>query len=159
MDVKLRLAGKADIPFLLALRAITMNGHLLRMGLPVDQDSHLERLMYKFDSAHIAYAGEQPVGLLKHCAGARVHEIIQIQVVPGWQNRGIGATLVGHVVEEASKSSKAVVLSVLKSNPAKALYSRLGFRITSESEHEYTMKLDTSSKRTVIYHLRKGRYG
>lgn len=40
---------------------------------------------------------------------------------------------------EADRSDKPVRLRVLKVNPARRLYQRLGFRIVDEDETHYTM--------------------
>ena len=39
-----------------------------------------------------------------------------------------------------NKQGKNIELTVLKDNPAKNLYERLGFIITGEDEHEYFMQ-------------------
>lgn len=45
------------------------------------------------------------------------------------------------VLREAGQAGVAVELSVLKVNPARRLYERLGFVQVSEGEHSYLMRL------------------
>jgi ribosomal protein S18 acetylase RimI-like enzyme len=44
------------------------------------------------------------------------------------------------VLDEARRSGKPVALQVLKVNPARRLYERLGFSVTGENETLYFMK-------------------
>jgi ribosomal protein S18 acetylase RimI-like enzyme len=58
---------------------------------------------------------------------------------PAYQNRGLGTALIAPVVEEAHAHGQAVVLQVLKVNPSKRLYERLGFVVTGDLPHHYVM--------------------
>lgn len=66
-------------------------------------------------------------------------EIIQIQLLPDYQHMGIGTQLIQNLQLEASQQGIAVFLSVLKVNPAKQLYERLGFKVIQRKEKSYTM--------------------
>ncbi|HLV99508.1 MAG TPA: GNAT family N-acetyltransferase [Ktedonobacterales bacterium] len=52
-----------------------------------------------------------------------------IAVLPESRGQGIGTQLLTHLLKTASQVYPAVVLSVRKSNPARALYERMGFEI------------------------------
>lgn len=54
-----------------------------------------------------------------------------IALLPAHQGKGIGTEVIRSVMAEAKEKGKPVILSVLKPNPAKALYERLGFIITT----------------------------
>lgn len=58
---------------------------------------------------------------------------------PKYQNRGVGTALITQVVNDAHARGRAVVLQVLKVNPSRRLYERLGFVITSELPNHYVM--------------------
>ena len=49
------------------------------------------------------------------------------------------------VIADARKAGVDVVLSVLKANPARSLYERLGFLVEGEDSHEYFMRLATGA--------------
>ena len=54
------------------------------------------------------------------------------EVTPSRQCRGIGTAVVGMVIDQGAGLGLPVVLSVLSANPrARALYERLGFRVTA----------------------------
>jgi ribosomal protein S18 acetylase RimI-like enzyme len=57
--------------------------------------------------------------------------IVELQVLPEYQGRGIGTAVVRHLIDEASRNGIPVTLSVVAANPrAKLLYERLGFEVT-----------------------------
>ena len=80
-----------------------------------------------------------PVGLLKLRREAEAWEIVQIQLGHRLQGHGIGRALLEEVLADAAIAGVEVRLSVLKANPARRLYERLGFRTVGEDAHEYFM--------------------
>lgn len=66
-------------------------------------------------------------------------ELVQIQIAPAWQGAGIGSHLVRALLEQARQAGAVVRLSVLKANPARQLYERLGFAVVAELDHAYEM--------------------
>lgn len=62
-----------------------------------------------------------------------------IELLPAHQNRGIGTALLVSVQQRAAGRNLPVTLQVLKVNPARRLYERLGFRLTGETETHYQM--------------------
>ncbi len=116
-----------------------MDAHLSASGASTGDDDHLARLMYRFDCAEVLLQDGLPVGLLKVSRDGAQWKIIQIQLVPELQGQGLGADLLTTVIAEADNANAAVALSVLKGNPARALYERLGFAIVGETEYEFDM--------------------
>jgi GNAT superfamily N-acetyltransferase len=66
----------------------------------------------------------------------------QIYVAPSMQRKGIGSGVIQTVLQLGRKKSKPVTLGVMKINPARALYERLGFRITHADEYKVYMRAD-----------------
>jgi ribosomal protein S18 acetylase RimI-like enzyme len=62
-----------------------------------------------------------------------------VLVDPTYQNRGLATALIGPIVQEAHARGQAVVLQVMKVNPSKRLYERLGFVVTGDLPHHYVM--------------------
>jgi N-acetylglutamate synthase-like GNAT family acetyltransferase len=135
----LRKALESDVPFLVQLRHETMYTHLQNSGVELDSDAQLARVMYQFDCAQIILIDRRAVGLLKVNRNSNPWNLIQIQLSPMVQGQGLGESLVACVLEEARNAGVNVELSVLKANPAKRLYERLGFRVVDETELEYSM--------------------
>lgn len=54
--------------------------------------------------------------------------IMDVALLPGAQNRGIGTRLIGAILEEGRATGRVVSVHVEAFNPALRLYERLGFR-------------------------------
>ena len=65
--------------------------------------------------------------------------LTNIRVAPEYQGRGIGARLVSDVIRDAHRRGLPVTLRVLKVNPARHLYERLGFATVGETETHHLM--------------------
>lgn len=117
-----------------------MAQHLMNSGVNLDADAQMARVMYRFDCAKVVVLGGVDVGLLKVSRDVSPWELIQIQVSPTLQGRGLGGRLVQQIISDAQEDGADVELSVLKANPARALYERLGFRVFSENDSEYLLR-------------------
>jgi ribosomal protein S18 acetylase RimI-like enzyme len=60
--------------------------------------------------------------------------LVDLSLLPDSRNLGIGTTLLKHLQTEASVTNRPIRLSVLKQNPAKRLYERIGFSITGDND-------------------------
>jgi ribosomal protein S18 acetylase RimI-like enzyme len=63
-----------------------------------------------------------------------------IEIAPDHQNRGIGTQLISALCDEADGRGVPVELQVLKVNPARRLYERLGFAVIGETDTHYLMR-------------------
>ncbi|MEI7487432.1 MAG: GNAT family N-acetyltransferase [Chryseobacterium sp.] len=140
MNLQYRKASESDLDFLLDLRMKTMTEHYASSGLPITEESALQRVLYQFEKANIISLDNEPIGLLKLNKESDKTEVLQIQIDPKMQGKGIGKTILKDIIEEAKTLHKPVVLSVLKTNKAQNLYSSLGFKIVEENEHSYIME-------------------
>jgi ribosomal protein S18 acetylase RimI-like enzyme len=131
----------------LALRKATMAEHLARAGAPLDDDHHLARIRHRFGDARIVWLDGQPAGLFKHCREPAGWRIVQIQIAPAFQGRGLGRRLLESVLDQADAQGIPVTLSVLKGNPARRLYESLGFTPIEENELEYEMRYEPGAAR------------
>jgi ribosomal protein S18 acetylase RimI-like enzyme len=141
LAVTLRPATDADLPFLLALRRETMTAHQLASGAEASERERLERVRYRFDCAQIIERDAQPVGTFKVTREELDWHLVQIQLAPSLQGQGIGAALIRQLIVEVRAAGASLRLNVLHANPARQLYERLGFRVTSSGEHDYEMHL------------------
>jgi ribosomal protein S18 acetylase RimI-like enzyme len=138
--VTYRKASDQDIDYLLDLRTKTMNPHYVDSGLPTDRESTLQRILYQFDKAHIVLFNNEPAGLLKINKAADKTEVLQLQIDPNLQGKGLGRSILIDILKEASTERKTVALSVLKTNKAQRLYTSLGFKTVGEDDHSYFME-------------------
>jgi 2-amino-4-hydroxy-6-hydroxymethyldihydropteridine diphosphokinase len=63
-----------------------------------------------------------------------------LQIDRAYQNKGIGTNLIKTVIRSASIVNKPVRLRVLKGNPAKGLYIRLGFQFIQALDNAYILE-------------------
>jgi len=68
-------------------------------------------------------------------------QLTQLYIVPVRQNRGIGTSLIRELALEARASRKPLRLRVLSVNPARRLYEREGFKVTSVTPERIYMEL------------------
>jgi len=135
-----RTALESDLNFLLDLRTKTMNPHLIASSLSTTVDSHMLRVKYKFEHASIIEYNRTSIGLLKIERKQDGIELIQIQIDPLYQGRGIGKKIFEQIINEANSEKRSITLQVLKVNKAQRLYVKLGFKIMEESHDSYLMK-------------------
>ena len=67
-----------------------------------------------------------------------------IELLPAYQGHGIGTQLIQTLLDEAQQKKVAITLQVLKVNPARRLYERLGFVISGETTTHYQMSATPS---------------
>lgn len=145
IELNYRKASQADIEYLLWLRKQTMTEHFLNSGIEVNDEYHLERIKYHFEDAKVILLNENPIGLLKVNENKSGFEIIQIQIDPEFQGKGIGKKIIQSLIDKASSLNLAVELSVLKKNKAQQLYISLGFKIINENKDSFIMKKENES--------------
>jgi ribosomal protein S18 acetylase RimI-like enzyme len=143
--VTFRAATEADVPFLLELRRQTMTEHLQRSGIEPSDSERIQRVLANFDSAEIILLSSTPVGLLKVIRNEGNWDLVQIQILPDKQGGGLGSIILKKLLADADQARAAVTLSVLRANPARRLYERLGFRIVGEKKHAYDMRYERGS--------------
>ncbi|WP_244623129.1 GNAT family N-acetyltransferase [Shewanella salipaludis] len=131
-------ASEADRAYLLALRKSTMVTHLEKSGQFLSDAEHMFRLNEGYSHSHLIIFNHARVGTLKYRETDTYLEIMQLQIEPGLQGRGLGTRVIKHLL--AAAQGKAVNLTVLKDNPALRLYQSLGFAITGEDRYEYHMQ-------------------
>ncbi len=141
--LKFRAAEERDFPFLLSLRNESMNPHILNAGLIPNEESHLERIKYRFDCAKIINCNSLEVGLLKVVKEGLVWDLVQIQLKPSCRGLGVGKCIIEGVLKEAFSHHSSVKLSVFKNNPAKKLYESLGFKVYLETETTFEMQANS----------------
>jgi ribosomal protein S18 acetylase RimI-like enzyme len=139
-DYTLRPANETDYQFLWSLRQLTMKDYVAKTGEwdDVDQERRF-RDRWNPSKFHVIVQNDRDIGVVSIGEGAGGVYIGNIQILPEYQRLGIGTAIINSVLTDARKRNLPVTLTVLKVNPARRLYERLGFRISGVNETHYAM--------------------
>lgn len=142
MNYSLRQAQESDLDFLIHLRQLTMTQYLEQVGMPTTKEAYLSRILYEFEHAQIVMIDGQKAGLFKAKFYEQHNEwyLAQIQIHPNYQNQQVASRLIKDLIHTAHSCAINVTLNVIKTNPAKHLYERLGFVQVGENQFEFHMK-------------------
>ena len=110
-----------------------------RLGLEREGQESMFRKQWRPAQVCIIQADGVDVGWLQTVVSKSEHMLGQIFVDAPFQRRGIGTEVLRRIVEEASRLQLPIRLAVVKFNPSRRLYERLGFRVTHEDERKVYM--------------------
>jgi len=138
----LRSALLEDFEFLFALNRATKSDYVAQTWGKWDDDFQYAHFKKAFDPSHyqIVMMEGREVGSLWVDVRSDAVFLAEIQILPAFQNRGLGTTLVQEVIADANRRSLPVELQVLKVNPARRLYERLGFERFGETPTHIRMR-------------------
>jgi len=96
---------------------------------------------FPLEQFRVVTVGEQIAGGVFTEEQESLNFIWLIFLLPEFHCRGIGTRLLKNEAACARKAGKQLHLKVVKTNPAKALYDRLGFALVEEDDATYHMQL------------------
>lgn len=143
-SVTYKTASENDIDYLFDLRMKTMIPHYAKANLPTDRENTLKRILYQFEKGNIILLDDEPIGYLKVSRTDTHIDILQLQIDPSQQGKGLGKMILTDILKEASATGKIATLSVLKVNKAQHLYMSIGFKTVREDEHSYFMEFSST---------------
>ena len=139
MNVSLRAAVDADFEACRRTYFAEMDWVNERLGLKRDEQESMFRKLWDPAQVCIIQADGIDVGWLQTVVSKSEHMLGQIFVDAPFQRRGIGTEVLRRIIDEASRRRLPVRLAVVKFNPSRRLYERLGFRVTHEDERKVYM--------------------
>jgi ribosomal protein S18 acetylase RimI-like enzyme len=137
----LRAATQRDAAFIYGLRVAGLREYVAQTW-GWDEPVQAARFREHFDPApyQVVVIDGRDVGAVAVERRAGELFLADIEVLPEWRGRGLGTAIVGAVVAEARRRGLPAALQVLKVNPARRLYERLGFRVVGETPTHYLMR-------------------
>lgn len=142
-SMALRTCSAEDADWIYELNKTNMREYVQRTWnkdwIDADERPHFDK---DFDPTQyiIVLIVEEPIGYLCYqCESTRVF-LKNIQIKQEWRKEGIGAALVTSLLATSRQNALPTELLVLKVNPARQLYERLGFAVVEEQEHFYLMR-------------------
>jgi len=141
MTVLLRLATQEDYDFLWWLHCATMKPYV-EQTWGWEETWQAQYFQEHFDPTKldIVESDGVPIGYLSVERREDLIFLRQVEIAPDHQSRGIGTKLLQPLLEEAKSRQVPVELYVLKVNPARRLYERLGFTISRETATHHIMR-------------------
>jgi GNAT superfamily N-acetyltransferase len=85
------------------------------------------------------------IGWMQSAVEDKTRFLKQIFIDAPFQRRGIGTDIIHRLIGRANRTGQPVTLGVVKINPARHLYDRLGFRITHEDDRKFYMRREADS--------------
>lgn len=136
----IRPANPADIPALFAINRAAMREYVTQTWGEWDEAWQAAHFHEQFPAVRqvIEVDGES-AGFFDLERRDDCIYIAEVVIHPVHQRFGIGTALVKSALREAAKAGLPARLQVLKVNPARRLYERLGFETTGETETHYLM--------------------
>jgi len=134
----LRPAAMRDYGFIYRLRRETMERYLNEIEMPRDERGPF---FARFDVTRhrIISSGGKGAGAVSVLEREEDLLLANLHLLPGFQNRGLGTAIVREVQQRAAASRRRLTTRVLKVNPARAFYERLGFQLVTEQGIRYRM--------------------
>lgn len=131
MRWELRPALDSDRDSLFALHRLTMR-EVIAETWGWDETWQQAEFMRRLDTCTVSVIEieGQAVGALWLRATPESLHIVELQLVPKMQGRGVGSAVVQHVIQQGIDGGVPVTLSVVPANArAQRLYERLGFEV------------------------------
>lgn len=140
---QLKKSKKEDYDFIYELGKLVNKERVIKTYGSWDEDFQKEYFKKKFDVNKIKLItfNNQNIGMLETEKTKNNIHIEEIQLLPEYQGKGIGTKVLQDIIEDAKQKKVNLDLRVMKINPAKKLYERLGFVIVGETETHYLMNM------------------
>jgi GNAT superfamily N-acetyltransferase len=151
MSYTLRPARPDDEPFLYELYCSARNDGLGAGDLNLPQQDILLRM--QFMGQQRSYEAQYPradhdIIMLDGRAIGRVmverrddvNLGVDIALLPEYRSSGVGGEIIQGLLDEAGRAGKPFRIHVIKTNRAKRLYDRMGFKEIADTEAHYVME-------------------
>ena len=140
-DIGLRSSTSADSEFVYQTKKAAL-GKYIAQTWGWDEQFQREYHRKDFDPSviQIVTLQDKGVGWVVFTRSDDQIQINDLYILPEYQRRGIGSHLVSKLLEEAREKHIPVRLGVLKVNPARRFYEKLGFAVVGETETHYQME-------------------
>jgi len=132
-DWEIRPALAEDVEAVAELRAVVLRADLERLGR-YDEQRVRQRLRDGFRPEHtwVIEVGGAFAGCVSLRPAEDAHWLEHFYLAPHLQGSGIGAAVLGGLLERCDRDGTLVRLNVLQGSPARRLYERHGFTLETE---------------------------
>lgn len=143
MEINLRPSTEEDFEFIFSLNKINMKKYVdIIRGWNEEYERADMKNKFMPGTHKIIQVDEQDVGTILIQEELGHFKLAHLELLPQFQNKGIGTKLIKEILDKAKTKNKYVWLKVLKTNPAIELYKKLGFVKIGEEELKYIMRFN-----------------
>lgn len=142
MPHSLRPATTADCDWLWSVKRAGMKGYVEQTWGQWNEAEQRARFTANFAAQElqiIVMAGRD-AGYTAIKRSPEEIQLFNIMIAPEFQNRGLGTEVLHALLAEARQKKLPLRLQVLKVNPARRLYERIGFALVGETPTHYQMR-------------------
>ncbi len=139
--INLHLAKAEHYDFALHLYLLTMRPYMQELGVWDEQQQRASfAAQWKREEARIISVDGNDVGWLQVAELPTEIRLQKFFVSPEYQRSGIGSEVLSNLLAIWRSTGKKIVLKVLKNNPARRFYERLGFSVIAEAGVVFRMR-------------------
>jgi GNAT superfamily N-acetyltransferase len=140
MPIALRPARAEDFDFCARLYFSGMAEIIQELKLDMALQTADLRQRWDVSEVEIITSDSEDVGWMQSSIQDDARFLKQIFIDAAFQRCGIGTEIIHRLIDRANRAGEPVTLGVVKINPARRLYERLGFRITHEDDRKFYMR-------------------
>lgn len=140
--IHLRPSTPEDVPFLRDLHHRAYRDVVSRQFGVWDEEAQNEWFETALAAAEfsVVECDGQRVGAVAVSVDVECLRLVELQILPEWQNRGLGSTVLEVQMEHARAGRRPIRLRVLRENRARALYERNGFVVIGQTDTHCLME-------------------
>ena len=139
--IDLQQAKAEHYDFSLHLYSLTMRPYVQELTVWDEQEQRARfAAQWKREEVRIISLDGKDVGWLQVAELPTEIRLQKFFVSPQYQRSGIGSEILSTLLATWRSTGKKIVLRVLKNNPARRLYERLGFSVVAEESVTFRMR-------------------
>lgn len=141
MDYYLRPATAVDREWLWQTKRSCMQAYIEQTWGTWDEDVQRASFTDRFElgEINIIVSGGRDVGFIAALHEPAAIQLFNIMIAPEFQHQGVGTAVLQHLQAVARALGVPIRLQVLKVNPARRLYERLGFTLVEDTPTHHRM--------------------
>jgi len=138
----LKAATMEHYDFIYYVKKITLKEHIDKIwGWDEEYQQNDYRECFMPHKNKVIVCNSEEAGFLETSEEDNIVYIVELEILPEYQGKGIGSSIIKDIIEYASGAQKRVKLGCFKINTdAKRLYERLGFKVIEETETHYILE-------------------
>jgi len=146
-------AAEADRADFIRIKMACYRSYVEQFYGPWNEADQIRRNGALFDSSlddsvlHKILLHDETVGFWGYRIDPDAIRSFHLQFLPCARGQGLGSSILEYMADLSVREEKPVLLKVFRTNPARNLYRRFGFRVCDETPSHFIMRLDVPTAR------------